>query len=54
MRPEAAKASPCPAVASAETPANTNAITPVTWKSDVHTITAGLNYRFNWSGGPKP
>jgi outer membrane immunogenic protein len=33
---------------------NFNAITPVTVKSDVHTITVGLNYRFNWSGGPKP
>jgi outer membrane immunogenic protein len=30
------------------------AITPVTVKSDVHTLTVGLNYKFNWSGGPKP
>jgi outer membrane immunogenic protein len=33
---------------------NFNAITPVSVKSDVHTLTVGLNYRFNWSGGPKP
>jgi outer membrane immunogenic protein len=33
---------------------NFNTITPVTVKSDVHTLIAGLNYRFNWSGGPKP
>jgi outer membrane immunogenic protein len=29
-------------------------ITPVGVRSDLHTLTAGLNYRFNWSGGPKP
>ena len=29
-------------------------ITPVTVKSDVHALTVGLNYKFNWSGGPKP
>jgi outer membrane immunogenic protein len=29
-------------------------ITPVTVKSDLHTLTVGLNYKFNWSGGPKP
>jgi outer membrane immunogenic protein len=33
---------------------NFNTITPVSVKSDVHTLTVGLNYRFNWSGGPKP
>ena len=33
---------------------NFNAITPVSVKSDLHTLTVGLNYRFNWSGGPKP
>lgn len=33
---------------------NFTAITPVTVKSDVHTLTVGLNYKFNWSGGPKP
>jgi outer membrane immunogenic protein len=33
---------------------NFAAITPVTVKSDVHTLTVGLNYKFNWSGGPKP
>src|SRR5437588_1894794 len=30
------------------------AITPVSVRSNLHTLTAGLNYRFNWSGGPKP
>src|SRR5437588_590839 len=29
-------------------------ITPVSVRSNLHTLTAGLNYRFNWSGGPKP
>ena len=33
---------------------NFASITPVAVKSDVHTLTVGLNYRFNWSGGPKP
>jgi outer membrane immunogenic protein len=33
---------------------NFNAITPVSVKSNLHTLTVGLNYRFNWSGGPKP
>jgi outer membrane immunogenic protein len=33
---------------------NFASITPVTVKSDVHTLTVGLNYKFNWSGGPKP
>jgi outer membrane immunogenic protein len=33
---------------------NFAAITPVTVKSDVHTLIVGLNYKFNWSGGPKP
>jgi outer membrane immunogenic protein len=33
---------------------NFTAITPVAVKSDVHTLTVGLNYKFNWSGGPKP
>jgi len=33
---------------------NFNAITPVSVKSDLHTLTVGLNYKFNWSGGPKP
>jgi outer membrane immunogenic protein len=28
--------------------------TPVSVRSNLHTLTAGLNYRFNWSGGPKP
>ena len=31
-----------------------NAITLVSVKSYLHTLTVGLNYRFNWSGGPKP
>jgi outer membrane immunogenic protein len=33
---------------------NFNAITPVSVKSDLHALTVGLNYKFNWSGGPKP
>jgi len=33
---------------------NFNAITPVSVKSDLHTLIVGLNYKFNWSGGPKP
>lgn len=33
---------------------NFASITPVAVKSDIHTLTVGLNYRFNWSGGPKP
>jgi outer membrane immunogenic protein len=33
---------------------NFNAITPVSVGSDLHALTVGLNYRFNWSGGPKP
>jgi len=33
---------------------NFNTITPVTVSSALHTIIVGLNYRFNWSGGPKP
>jgi outer membrane immunogenic protein len=28
--------------------------TPVSVRSNLHTLTVGLNYRFNWSGGPKP
>jgi outer membrane immunogenic protein len=28
--------------------------TPVSVGSNLHTLTVGLNYRFNWSGGPKP
>jgi outer membrane immunogenic protein len=28
--------------------------TPMAVRSDLNTLTAGLNYRFNWSGGPKP
>jgi outer membrane immunogenic protein len=31
-----------------------NAITPVSVNSNLHTIIVGLNYKFNWSGGPKP
>ncbi len=27
------------------------AITPVQIKSEVHVVTAGINYRFNWAGG---
>jgi outer membrane immunogenic protein len=30
------------------------AITPVSVRSDLHTLIVGLNYKFNWSGGPKP
>ena len=30
------------------------AITPVSVSSNLHALTVGLNYRFNWSGGPKP
>jgi len=33
---------------------NFNTITPVSVKSDLHTVIVGLNYKFNWSGGPKP
>jgi outer membrane immunogenic protein len=33
---------------------NFNAITPVSVNSNLHTIIVGLNYKFNWSGGPKP
>ena len=33
---------------------NFTSITPVSVKSDLHTLTVGLNYKFNWSGGPKP
>ena len=33
---------------------NFNAITPVGVNSNLHTIIVGLNYKFNWSGGPKP
>jgi outer membrane immunogenic protein len=33
---------------------NFNAVTPVSVSSSLHTLTVGLNYRFNWSGGPKP
>jgi outer membrane immunogenic protein len=33
---------------------NFNAITPVSVRSDLHTLIVGLNYKFNWSGGPKP
>jgi outer membrane immunogenic protein len=34
---------------------NFSAITPVSERSNLHTLTAGLNYKFNWpSGGPKP
>jgi outer membrane immunogenic protein len=33
---------------------NFNAITPVSVGSNLHTIIVGLNYKFNWSGGPKP
>jgi outer membrane immunogenic protein len=29
-------------------------ITPVSVSSNLHTLTVGLNYKFNWSGGPKP
>ncbi len=33
---------------------NFTAITPVSVSSNLHTIIVGLNYKFNWSGGPKP
>ena len=33
---------------------NFNLITPVSVRSNLHTLIVGLNYRFNWSGGPKP
>jgi outer membrane immunogenic protein len=33
---------------------NFNFITPVSVNSNLHTIIVGLNYKFNWSGGPKP
>jgi opacity protein-like surface antigen len=33
---------------------NFAAITPVSVGSDLHALTVGLNYKFNWSGGPKP
>ena len=33
---------------------NFASVTPVAVKSDLHTLTVGLNYKFNWSGGPKP
>ena len=33
---------------------NFNAITPVSVNSNLHAIIVGLNYKFNWSGGPKP
>jgi outer membrane immunogenic protein len=33
---------------------NFNAATPVSVNSNLHTIIVGLNYKFNWSGGPKP
>jgi len=33
---------------------NFNAITPVSVSSNLHTIIVGVNYKFNWSGGPKP
>jgi outer membrane immunogenic protein len=29
-------------------------ITPVSVNSNIHTLTVGINYKFNWSGGPKP
>ena len=29
-------------------------ITPVSVSSNLHTLTVGINYKFNWSGGPKP
>ncbi len=32
---------------------NFSALTPVSVKSNLHTIIVGLNCRFNWSGGPK-
>ena len=33
---------------------NFASITPVSVKSNLHTVIVGLNYKFNWSGGPKP
>jgi outer membrane immunogenic protein len=33
---------------------NFNTITPVSVSCNLHTIIVGLNYKFNWSGGPKP
>ncbi len=33
---------------------NFNAITPVSVRSELHVLLVGLNYKFNWSGGPKP
>ena len=33
---------------------NFNVITPVSVNSNLHAIIVGLNYKFNWSGGPKP
>jgi outer membrane immunogenic protein len=33
---------------------NFNAVTPVSVSSNLHAIIVGLNYKFNWSGGPKP
>jgi outer membrane immunogenic protein len=33
---------------------NFASITPVSVRSDLHTFIVGLNYKFNWSGGPKP
>jgi outer membrane immunogenic protein len=33
---------------------NFNAITPLSVSSNLHAIIVGLNYKFNWSGGPKP
>ena len=33
---------------------NFNTITPVSVQSDLHTFIVDLNYRFNWSRGPKP
>src|SRR5262249_44722517 len=33
---------------------NFNTIPPVSVNSNLHTIIVGLNYKFNWSGGPKP
>jgi hypothetical protein len=27
-------------------------ITPVSVSSNLHTLTVGINYKFNWSGGP--
>jgi outer membrane immunogenic protein len=33
---------------------NFSVVTPVSVGSNLHTIIVGLNYKFNWSGGPKP